>query len=249
MKKLCVFVVLLVAAGLYAAEEAESEFPKTSGSITGGFSHTEGNSFSQGGSISFNIKRETKKNVWLADALYSTARSEDSDGEKYTSEEYVIAGLKNEMNLTDRSYAFLDGRFKKDHIADLDQRLIGSVGYGYRFFKTEKFKLNADIGISELHEEYTVDGVTDKEDSLSGRLGYNMDWIINDRTTFRHNLEYYPSTENGSDYYASTLAELRYRFSDQIYGSFKALLDYDATPGEDKEKLDTKYILGIGIDF
>ncbi len=236
-------------AELGAINPAPPEFPKTTGNVTAGITRTDGNSYSESGSISFNVKRETEKNIWLADAMYSSARSEDSAGKKYTTEEYLTAGMKNEINLSDKSYAFLDGRFKKDHIADLDQRLIGTVGYGYRFYKTAKFKLNADIGLSEVHEEYTVAGVTDKEDALSARLGYNLDWVISDRLSFKHNLEYYPSTESKDDYYASTLGELRYRFSDKVYGSFKALLDYDATPAGDNEKLDTKYILGIGVDF
>ena len=236
-------------AKLGAINPSPPAFPKTSGNITAGLTHTEGNSYSESGSISINYKRETKENIWFADAMYSAARSEDSNGEKYTTEEYLLAGLKNEMNLSDKSYAFIDGRFKKDHIADLDRRLIGTLGAGYRFIKTANLKFNADIGLSEMHERYTVDGETDNQDSLSGRLGYNVDWIINDRLTFKHNLEYYPSTENSNDYYASTLGELRYRFSDKIYGSLKALLDYDATPAEDNERLDTKYILGLGIDF
>lgn len=235
---------------LQAINPAPPALPKFAGRVTAGLSSSHGNTFAQSGSVSVETSYETVKGLTAADMTYVATRAEDGLGEKYTSEEYFTAGAKHEFNLSPKSYGFADARFKKDHIANLDRRLIGTLGLGYRFYKTGDFSLNGDLGLSQLHEKYTVDEASDTNDNLSLRLGYNMSWNINPRLSFKHNLEYYPSTEEVSDYYLSAKAEFRYKFNDRVYGSLKTIFDYDAIPAQgNSTTTDTKYILGLGIDF
>ena len=234
---------------LTAINPGPPALPKLSGNITVGVTSSHGNTYAESGSVSAEINNETEKGVTAADFTYYSTRSEDTNGVKYTTEEFFTAGAKPEFNLSEKTYGFLDARYKTDHIADLDERIIGTIGLGRRLYKTEIFKLNADIGLSQVHEKYTVNDISDTNDDLSVRLGYNLNWKINPRLSFKHNLEYYPSTKNFSDYYLTTKAEFRYKFSDQVYGSFKTLLDFDATPAVNSASTDIKYILGLGIDF
>ncbi len=234
---------------LTAINPTPPELPKLSGNITAGFTSSHGNTFAESGTISIELNYDTEGGTTGTDFTYVATRAERPDGSKYTSEEYFTAGAKREFNLTEKNYGFVDGRYKTDHIADLDQRIIGTLGLGHRFFKTDTFKFNADLGLSELHEKYTVEGVSDTSDELSIRFGYNLSWAVNSKLSFKHNIEYYPSTQTYSDYYLSAKAEFRYKFNDKIYGSFKTLLDFDASPAETVSTTDTKYILGLGIDF
>ncbi len=142
-----------------------------------------------------------------------------------------------------------DANYKTDHIADLDQRIIGTLGLGKRFYKKKDFTLNGDLGISELHEKYVVEDVAETSDELSLRLAYNLKWQINTKLSFKNSLEYYPSSNEFSDYYLTANSEFRYRFNEMIYGSFKTIFDYDASPAEGSGSTDTKHILGLGVDF
>ena len=47
----------------------------------------------------------------------------------------------------------------------------------------------------------------------------------------------------------TTDAELRAEITKSMFGSLKAILDYDSTPGEGVGTTDTKYILGVGWNF
>ena len=100
-----------------------------------------------------------------------------------------------------------------------------------------------------MSEQYTRHGVVTTSDDLSVQIGYHFDWQIFERLSFDHNLKYYPSFGGLSDYLVWADAELRYALTDAIFGSFKAILDYDSTPGENIGTTDTKYILGVGVNF
>ncbi len=240
----------ILADDITAINPAPPALPKFSGNITVGLSSSRGNTYTENGSISVDLAYETEKGITSGDITYARARSRrDSDGSKYTTEEYLTSGIKHEQEINPKNYTFIDGRYKTDHIAKLDRRLIGSLGLGHRFIKTDILKINGDLGISQLQEVYTDNKKTDTTDSLSARLAYNLDWVISEKLVFKNNLEYYPSTEDMSDYYMSAKAELKYKFNGSIYGSFKTIFDYDSEPTDGNNTTDMKYIAGLGVDF
>ncbi|MCP4710987.1 MAG: DUF481 domain-containing protein [Planctomycetes bacterium] len=225
--------------------------PKWSGSFTAGFTSSHGNTFSESGSVSLDASRRTEKDRTTVFTRYLVGRTETADGEdKKTNEENFAFGGKYDYFFSTKFYGFLDGQFKKDHIADLDRRIIAGVGVGYQWIESNIANFSTDFGASELCEQYTTHDVITKSDNLSARLGYHYDRILWEGFDFIHNLNYYPAaTSTFSDYYLSTDAELRLALTDSMYGSFKAILDYDNTPAPGIGKTDTKYILGIGWTF
>jgi hypothetical protein len=113
---------------------------------------------------------------------------------------------------------------------------------------------NTDAGLAERCEQYTSRndaGIkeTTRSDDVSLQLGYHFDWKINSRFSFAHNLTYYPSFEQFSDYFLTTDAEIRASITESLFASIKAILDYDSTPAEGVSSTDTKYILGAGWKF
>ena len=228
--------------------------PKWSGSYTAGFTSSHGNTFSESGSVSFDASRRTGKDRTTVFTRYLVGRAENEDDagntNKKTTEENFAFGGKYDYFFTPKFYGFLDGQFKKDHIADLDRRIIAGLGLGYQWIESDPMNFSTDFGASELCEQYTTHDVITKSDELSARLGYHFDRIIWEGFKFVHNLNYYPAaTSTLSDYYLSTDAELRLALSGSMYGSFKAILDYDNTPAPGIGKTDTKYIHGIGWTF
>ena len=230
---------------------------KFKGNITAGFTSTHGNTFNESGSISFNVSRRAQKDRIKIKGLYLSNRTRDADTkEKKTTEESVFIGGKYDHFLTKKLYSYSSCNYKKDHVADLDRRVITGVGAGYQILDMDKIKFSSDAGLALLSEKYTTkNSVTNEKevkttDEMSLQMGYHIDCELNDKIIFMHKLLYLPSIEGKfSDYFIQTDAELRFSLTKSMFSSFKAIMDYDSTPAEDIGKTDVKYILGLGWNF
>ena len=80
-------------------------------------------------------------------------------------------------------------------------------------------------------------------------MGYHYDQQFNKTFSFIHDLTYYPSTEQFSDYFLTSSAEVRAKINGHLFTNFKVLFDYDATPATGKGCTDTKYMFGVGVNF
>lgn len=229
---------------------------KWHGDVTAGFSSTHGNTFDESGNVSFNAKRRSEENRVTIAGRYLISRTRDADsGDKTTSEENVTLSGKYDRFWTEKFYSYVNGSFKKDHIADLDRRLIGGVGLGYQWAEGEELSFSTDLGVSELCEQYTSKDATTgasirtKNDEVSVRAGYILDWKINGKLTLLHKMDYYPSMADVADYFLTTDAELRLALTESLFASVKTIFDYDSTPAEGNTSTDTKYILGVGWKY
>jgi putative salt-induced outer membrane protein YdiY len=223
------------------------------GNITVGMTSTHGNTFTESANVSFNAMRRTDKDRLKLDSAYLASRTEEEDQngdkEKVTTEESFVIGGKHDYFWTEKFYSYVNGRFKKDHIADLDRRIIAGLGLGYQWIESDTMNFNTDAGLAELCEQYTTHDEVTKSDQLSVQLGYSFDWQFHEKFLFLHNMTYYPSLETLSDYFLTTDAEIRASITESMYSSFRAVLDYDSTPAEGIGSTDTKYILGVGWKF
>ena len=241
-----------------------------SGSFNVGFTSSHGNSFDQSGSVSLDATRDNiktdyqAKSRWANRAIYLIGRSErdvaTGGKEKFTTEESVGLRSKYDHFFNDKMYGFVNGSWKKDHVADLDRRLVGGGGLGREWVNDGTILFTTDIGAALVHEKYVTKipnpvpppGMITKSDSsdeISAQLGYLFNWLINERFSFFHDTVYYPSMEEVSDYFLTSSAELRMKINADWHGSVKALLDYDSTPGQGSSTTDMKYILGVGWTF
>ena len=220
------------------------------GSIGIGFNSTHGNTYIENGNVAVELNRRSKKHRTSLAGLYLVSRDkDDSTGDKRTTEENLTLDSKHDFFVTDKFYNYFSGSFKKDHIADLDYRIIAGVGLGYQWLESSKISFASDAGLAELCEQYTTNSQTTREDELSAELGYALDWKMTKKWNFIHRLRYYPSFATVSDYYLRTSGELRVDLVGSLFTSLKAVLDYDTSPGEGVGKTDTKYIFNVGLKF
>ncbi|MCK5269253.1 MAG: DUF481 domain-containing protein [Sedimentisphaerales bacterium] len=228
---------------------------KWAGNVTAGLTSTHGNTFSENGSVNFDATRRSEKDRTNVFGRYMVSRTKETDAltgkeEKVTTAESFAMGGKYDYFFSKKLYSYISGNFKKDHIADLDRRIITGVGCGYQWIESDKMNFSTDLGLSILCEQYTTNGETTKSDELAVQMGYRFDRELYKGINFFHNLIYYPSvTGSVSDYYLTTDAEIRVALNKSMFGSFKAILDYDSTPAENVGGTDTKYILGVGWSF
>ena len=222
--------------------------PKWSGDISAGFTVTSGNTETENISASANLRKRTEQDRTQLSADYAKGRQKDPDtGEKETTEEWWRTKAKYDYFLTKKLYGYLDGRYESDAIAELDRRVIVGTGCGYQWIESEDMNFSFEIGIASLYEKF--ENQNDSNSELAAQVGYNFDYKLNQKLKFIHDLTYYPSVEDFSDYFLTSTSEIRAHLTEMMFANFKVIFGHDSTPAVGAHKTDTKYILGIGYSF
>jgi putative salt-induced outer membrane protein YdiY len=231
-----------------------------SGSISAGFTSSHGSSFSENASVNGDLVMRTEKHRITIDGRYVVERDENDNGDKKTTTENFTIQGKYDYFFTKKFFGYLSERFKKDHIDDLDYRYTSVIGAGYQWSETDMLTFSTYGGPGLLQEKYTSRipdptgekkwaKVVERKDDFILQTGYNLVWEPHDKVNFRSSLTYNPSIDDFSNYNLTYDAEVRAFITKSLYSSFKFILDYDSTPGEDSASTDTDYILGFGWQF
>ncbi len=222
--------------------------PKWTGNISAGLTSTHGNTKTDNISASVNLSKRTEKDRTQLSADYAKSRQQDPDtGEKNTTENWWRSKAKYDYFFSKKLYGYLDGRYEKDAIAQLDRRMIIGAGGGYQWIESDDMNFSTELGLASLYEKF--DNQTDSNSEISAQAGYHFDKKLFKNVKFIHDLTYYPSLEKFSDYYLTSTGEIRANFTETMFTNFKVIFDYDATPAIGKGGTDVKYILGIGYNF
>jgi len=222
--------------------------PKWTGEISAGYTSTAGNTSTDAVNFSGSMKKRTEKDRNTVSADFARGRQGDpSTGKKTTTEDWWRTKAKYDYFFTKKMYGYLDGRYETDDIAQLDRRVIVGSGAGYQWIESDAMNFATEAGLAYKFEKYG--NSTGSSDEISVQLGYNFDKKLGKGIGFIHDLTYYPSTEDFSDYFLTSTAEMRANLSETMFTNLKAVLNYDATPAQGKHKTDTKYIWGIGWKF
>jgi len=231
--------------------------PKWTGSISGAVTSTHGNTKSEAVSANISVMRRSEKDRTTAGADYGKSKQTDRErdpvtGEKEerTTEDWWRARAQYDYFFTKKFFGFINGRYEKDSVADLDRRVVVGGGAGYQWIETDRTNFSTNLGLASLYEKYDVDPPADDSNSqISAQLGYNLDHKITNTLRFVHDLTYYPSLEQFSDYYLTTTAELRANLTKTMFANFRVIFNYDESPAPGQGSTDVKYILGVGITF
>jgi putative salt-induced outer membrane protein YdiY len=222
--------------------------PKWTGSLSAGITSTHGNTKTESITGSAKLKKRTEKDRTTISADYAKSKQDDPDtGQEETIEDWWRAKAKYDYFFAKKLYGYLDGRYEKDAVAELDRRVTVGIGAGYQWIESANMNFSFELGLASLYEKF--DNQTDSNSEISAQLGYNFDKKLKKNLSFIHELTYYPALEKPSNYYLTTTAELRADFSKAMFMNLKAILDYDATPAIGAHKTDVKYFLGLGCSF
>ncbi len=222
--------------------------PKWKGNISAGLTSTHGNTKTDSISASVNLSKRTEKDRTQLSMDYAKAKQQDPDtGEENTTEDWWRSKAKYDYFFSKKLYGYLDGRYEKDAIAELDRRVIVGGGGGYQWVESEDMNFSTEGGIATLYEKF--DNQTESNSEISVQAGYNFDKRLMKNVKFIHELTYYPSIEKFSDYFLTSTGEVRANFTETMFTNFKVIFGYDATPAIGKGGTDVKYIWGIGYNF
>jgi len=222
--------------------------PKWTGSVSGAVGLTSGNTKTESITGSVNATRRSERDRIIAGADTAVSRQEDPDtGDKNTTENWWRAKAQYDYFFTKRFFGFGNVRYEKDAIAELERRIVIGGGAGYQWIETERTSFSTGVGLASLYEKFET--VSESNSELSLQAGYNLNKTLGKNLKFLHELTYYPSLDEFSDYFLTTSAELRATMVKNLFASFKVIFDYDATPAPDRGSTDVKYLLGVGLTF
>ena len=222
--------------------------PRWTGDISAGLALTRGNTKTETISASLNLMKRTDNDRTTIGMDYAKGKQEDrTTGDKEVIEDWWRAKAKYDYFISKKFYTYVDGRYEKDAIADLERRVIVGGGAGYQWIESPGMNFSTEAGIASVYEKY--DNMGDGESELSAQLGYHFDKQLTKTVSFTNDLTYYPSFEKFSDYFLTTTAGLRADFTEKMFATFKVIFNYDDTPAIGSSSTDVKYFLGVGYRF
>jgi putative salt-induced outer membrane protein YdiY len=222
--------------------------PKWTGNLSLGITSTHGNTKTESVTGSASLNKRTDNDRTTLGADYSKSKQKDPlTGNDQTIEDWWRARAKYDYFFSKKMYGYIDTRYEKDSIADLDRRVTVGLGGGYQWFESEDMNFSTELGLASLYEKF--DNQTDSTSNITAQLGYHFDKKIKDNIKFINDLTYYPALKKMSDYYLTTTAEIRMDFTKSFFANFKTIFDYDSTPAIGAHKTDVKYFIGLGYSF
>lgn len=218
-------------------ELAEAEAPAWHGSFQAGLGGQTGNSETFRGNAALDLKRESPD---LLITGYALARYAEEEGER--SENVQGAGGRSESTLSRRDFWYSSVDLRRDELKDLELRTTAVVGLGRAWWKEDANYWKTRAGVGFTHEAFT-DGSDDifPVAQLAGDYGKR----INSRLTFTDSIQYIQELDDFRGWRATNDAALSVDLSENGNWQLKLglLNEYDNSPPDDIDELDTYYYL------
>ena len=235
-KLICVVGALLINASVLAEEEKAAVW---SGKGQLGFSMASGNSESDNLNGSVELKRETEK--WVSESKLEAHYASSDD--EVTTDRFVFSG-KTGYKWTDSDHFFYASRYENDDFSGYDYTMSSSLGWGHKFFETDKSKLLTELALGYKIQAVDVDRTEESGAIIVGKMDYMRQ--ITDTTKFEDVL----LVEAGSD---NTFIQNDMGFAFKVNEAFAVKLNYQFRHNTDvpvgKESTDELISANLVYDF
>jgi putative salt-induced outer membrane protein YdiY len=220
-----------------------------SGSLTGGFSQTTGNSHLRNASVlgDFVARSEQLR-------LTINGRYVYGDNANTLIARNARGTIKLDFFITKRLYWFASAYVESDRFQDLKMRTALATGPGFQFIDrgdfTGVFKdltFYTEAGVSYFNEDFRL---AEDKSSFRARVSMRLNWpILDDRITFYHYNEIYPSLQNTSNYYLTMDNGVRFKIWEGFVSGFQVTTRYNSKPAAGTTDTDNMYLFTLGYSF
>lgn len=169
--------------------------------------------------------------------LYSES-DENTSANKYNVE------LDYNHMINKKLYSYMGINYIKDQLSDYDYRLNIGPGLGYKFLEDEIQTIDIQGGLDYAYDKYN-NGL--KDNYLAGRTELNYKYTFSQSIEFKQMLSYLASFEDGEKYFAVSDSAIGVKMTQNLSLGVSYNMDY--TNKTEKEKLDTKFLTSLIIDF
>lgn len=220
------------------------------GNLTGGYSQATGNSHLRNGSLlgDFVARSEQLR-------LTLNGRYVYGDKDNQLSARNARGTIKMDFFITKRFFWFASSFFEKDTFQDLKLRTALSSGPGYQIIEKGDYDspwlkditLYAEAGLAYFNEDFTT---APDQTSMRGRWAVRLNWpMLDDRITFYHFDEFYPSLQNTKNYYMTMDNGVRFKLFDGFVSGIQVTTRYNSAPARGTGDTDNMYLLTLGYAF
>lgn len=169
--------------------------------------------------------------------LYSES-DENTSANKYNVE------LDYNHMINEKLYSYMGINYIKDQLSDYDYRLNIGPGLGYKLLEDEIQTIDIQGGLDYAYDKYN-NGL--KDNYLAGRTELNYKYTFSQSIEFKQMLSYLVSFEDGEKYFAVSDSAIGVKMTQNLSLGVSYNMDY--TNKTEKEKLDTKFLTSLIIDF
>ncbi len=141
-------------------------------------------------------------------------------------------------------YANMGINYLKDELSDYDYRLNIGPGLGYKILEDEIQTIDIQGGLDYAYDKYN-DGL--KDNYLAGRGELNYKYRFSENVEFKQMISYLSSFEDGKKYFAVSDSAIGVKMTHNLSLGVSYNMDY--TNKTEKEKLDTKFLTSLIVDF
>lgn len=230
-----------------AAAPAKTE-PKWTGAINAGLLLTTGNSETRQANVSADAQLQREKDRITLGFLWLYADNKNSTPDWLLTDRKTFGRAKYDYFFSPKTYAYGMGTAEGDLLQDISLRWTAGVGAGHQYLDNDTWKFGVEAGVTQIDTEYRSAGIDSTSDT-SARIASNAAYKMNERWSFAHTLEAYPSLEEVDDFYGRSDFRVAAALSTSMLVSLQWVVDYDNTPAAGRERVDQRYLLSLGWKF
>jgi putative salt-induced outer membrane protein YdiY len=219
------------------------------GSLTGGYSQTTGNSHLKNASLlgDFVARSEQLRLTLNGRYIYG-------DNANTLIARNARGTIKLDFFITTRFFWFASAYFENDRFQDLKMRTALASGPGYQFVDRGEYggllkdmTLYAEAGLAYFNEDFRTANDTS---STRGRASIKLNWpLLDDKVTLYHFSEFYPSLQNTKNYYLTMDNGVRFKIFEGFVSGLQVTTRLNSNPAPGTGDTDNLYLMTLGYSF
>jgi putative salt-induced outer membrane protein YdiY len=197
-------------------------------------------------SLNFSTERKRESDEIRVEMMQEYATSKDSDGVETTSRDYFKTLGRYRYNVSKMMFFQSETQYFFSRTQDIDHDFRQSLGLGWRILQTPRLTLNLTPSLTAQYQ--VLDG-DDNGWSLAPTLSEELVYEWSASTSIRQNASaLFPVTgDSEPSYHFST--SLQNKFVDNLTINISYIFDYDESVGDNVEKSEHSFTLGVGVSF
>ncbi|HEX7093955.1 MAG TPA: DUF481 domain-containing protein [Nitrospiraceae bacterium] len=220
-----------------------------SGTLTGGYTQTTGNSHLKNASLLGDFVARSKQFRLSLNGRYVYGENDNTLNARN-----ARGTIKLDYFLTKRFYWFASAYFESDRFQDLKMRTALASGPGYQFIEREDFSgilkdmtFYTEAGLAYFNEDFRA---ADDKSSLRARASMKWNWpLLDDRITMYHFNEIFPSLQDSSDFFLTMDNGVRLKIWKGFVSGIQVTTRYNSSPASGTGNTDNMYLINLGYSF
>lgn len=212
--------------------------------IAVGYSKTSGNTQSNQFSLRSKANRKTDDDEFTlrGDVYYSSTKKKMDSQKWYGMGRYAFSFVENR-----KWYNFYKLELDHDRFANIDYRIIPSIGIGYWFSDEPDWKAMTEVGLGLEHTEFR-DGTQDSDEVVLIPRAFFEKKLFGDLLVSQ-DLTLYPSLGDIGKLRLHSESRLINPINDKLSLSLSLIGDYNSNPPQDTKKNDIQIISALTYSF